>query len=122
MSIESQIQKEIEKQGRGWIFFPADFSTIGQHKAVSKALERLTDNGQIIRLTREIYYYDNITSNVPPISLTNGSSSNLVQTILILKELPFVLTAQIPPCHTFLFSCFLICLHDPLQLHYSKGI
>ena len=60
MSIESQIQKEIEKQGRGWIFFPADFSTIGQHKAVSKALERLTDNGQIIRLTREIYYYPKI--------------------------------------------------------------
>ena len=47
MSIESQIQKEIEKQGRGWIFFPADFSTIGQHKTVSKALEHLTDNGQI---------------------------------------------------------------------------
>ncbi|MDD4403491.1 MAG: DUF6088 family protein [Parabacteroides sp.] len=60
MSIESQIQKEIEKQGRGWIFFPADFSTIGQHKAVSKALERLTDNGQIIRLTRGIYYYPKI--------------------------------------------------------------
>jgi len=55
MSIESQIQKEIEKQGRGWIFFPTDFSTIGQHKAVSKALERLTDNGQIIRITFGIY-------------------------------------------------------------------
>jgi len=60
ISIESQIQKEIEKQGRGWIFFPADFSTIGQLKAVSKALERLSENGQIIRLTREIYYYPKI--------------------------------------------------------------
>ena len=78
MSIESQIQKEIEKQGRGWIFFPADFSTIGQLKAVSKALERLSENGQIIRLTREIYYYDNITSNVPPISLTNVPGVSLL--------------------------------------------
>ena len=42
--------------------------------------------------------------------LFQGSSSNLVQIILSWKELPFVLAAQIPPCHTFLFSYFLICL------------
>jgi len=52
----------------------------------------------------------------------SGSSSNLVQVILSWKALPFVLTVQIQPCHTSLFSCFLICLRDPLQLHYSKGI
>src|SRR5690606_18899357 len=51
----------------------------------------------------------------------SGSSSNLVQVILSWKALPFVLTVQIQPCHTSLFSCFLICLRDPLQLHYSKG-
>ena len=52
----------------------------------------------------------------------SGSSSNLVQVILSWKARPFVLTVQIQPCHTSLFSCFLICLHDPPQLHYSKGI
>ena len=53
---------------------------------------------------------------------SGGSSSNLVQVILSWKARPFVLTVQIQPCHTSLFSCFLICLHDPPQLHYSKGI
>lgn len=30
MSIEGQIKTEMEKQGRGLIFFPADFSIIGE--------------------------------------------------------------------------------------------
>lgn len=60
MSIENKIMAEIEKQGRGYIFFPADFSVKGDHKAVGKALERLTINGQIIRLTRGIYFYPKI--------------------------------------------------------------
>ena len=56
------------------------------------------------------------------VAWNTGSSSNLVQVILSWKARPFVLTVQIQPCHTSLFSCFLICLHAPPQLHYSKGI
>lgn len=51
-----------------------------------------------------------------------GSSSNLVQLILSSKEPLFFLATQIPLYRTSLFSYFSICLHDPLQLHCSKGI
>ncbi len=60
VSIENRILKALSEQGRGSIVFPADFSNYGEHKAVGKAMERLTTNGQIIRLARGIYYYPKI--------------------------------------------------------------
>lgn len=42
-SIEERIWTAIKKKGRGSIFFPSDFTSYGEVKAVGKSLERLTE-------------------------------------------------------------------------------
>ena len=59
-SIEDSILTAIKAKGRGSIFFPSDFTSYGEGKAVGKSLERLTAKGDIIRLARGIYSYPEI--------------------------------------------------------------
>ncbi len=59
-SIENSIWTAIKAKGRGSIFFPSDFTSCGEVKAVGKSLERLTAKGEIIRLARGIYTYPEI--------------------------------------------------------------
>lgn len=57
ISIEDKILETIKTQGQGSIFFPGDFIDLGEPKAIGKALERLTEKEQILRLARGIYCY-----------------------------------------------------------------
>lgn len=59
-SIEDNIWTAIKAKGRGSIFFPSDFASYGEVKAVGKSLERLTTKGNIVRLARGIYTYPEI--------------------------------------------------------------
>lgn len=59
-SIEDNILTAIQAKGRGSIFFPSDFTSYGEVKAVGKSLERLTAKGNIVRLARGIYLYPKI--------------------------------------------------------------
>lgn len=59
-SIEENIWTAIKAKGRGSIFFPSDFTSYGEVKAVGKSLERLTEKGNIVRLARGIYTYPEI--------------------------------------------------------------
>lgn len=59
-SIEENIWTAIKAKGRGSIFFPSDFTSYGEVKAVGKSLERLTSKGNIVRLARGIYTYPKI--------------------------------------------------------------
>ena len=59
-SVEENILTTIKAKGRGCIFFPSDFTSYGEVKAVGKSLERLTAKGDIIRLARGIYTYPEI--------------------------------------------------------------
>ena len=59
-SIEENILTAIKTKGRGSIFFPSDFTSYGEVKAIGKSLERLTAKGDIIRLARGIYLYPEI--------------------------------------------------------------
>ena len=59
-SIENTILNSVRKRGRGTVFFPSDFSKIGEKSAVLKALERMTAAGTIIRVARGIYCYPKI--------------------------------------------------------------
>ena len=59
-SIEENILTAIKAKGRGSIFFPSDFTSYGEVKAIGKSLERLTAKGDIIRLARGIYLYPEI--------------------------------------------------------------
>lgn len=59
-SIEVQIMKRVRGAGEGKIYFPSDFSDLGESKSVLKALERLVNSQSLIRLGRGIYYYPKI--------------------------------------------------------------
>lgn len=59
-SIDDKIIVKISKCGRGTIFSPTDFTTLGEPKSVLKALERLTNSGKIIRIARGIYCFPKI--------------------------------------------------------------
>ena len=71
-SIEDNILTAIKDKGRGSIFFPSDFTSYGEVKAVGKSLERLTAKGDIIRLARGIYSYCLRTWNIDAIHRTNS--------------------------------------------------
>lgn len=59
-SIETQIIESIRKCGRGKMFFASDFVRYGDKKSINKALERMSDDGKIMRISRGIYYYPRI--------------------------------------------------------------
>lgn len=59
-SAEDKILNKVKKCGRGSVFFIGDFISYGNRNAINKALERLTDKGQMIRVARGIYCYPKI--------------------------------------------------------------
>ena len=59
-SIDNKIYNKVRKCGRGLIFSANNFANIGEPKSVLKALERMTNSGVIIRVTRGIYCYPKI--------------------------------------------------------------
>ena len=59
-SIDDKIFKQVKKQGRGVIFYSAEFTDIAEQKSVLKSFERLTKSGKIIRVARGIYSYPKI--------------------------------------------------------------
>jgi len=54
-TIEIQVLNKIKKARRGALFFTDSFLSIGNAKAISKALERLVDKGEILRVATGIY-------------------------------------------------------------------
>lgn len=59
-SIDDKIYNKIKKCGKGVVFSSNDFINFGEHKSILKALERMTNSGLIIRITRGIYCYPKI--------------------------------------------------------------
>lgn len=53
--IEIKILTKIKKAKRGSVFFTDDFVVYGTAKACNKVLERLTERGEIMRVSRGIY-------------------------------------------------------------------
>ena len=54
-SIDKQILTKVKKAKRGSLFFIDDFLVFSNYKAISKALERLVNKNEIIRIARGIY-------------------------------------------------------------------
>jgi hypothetical protein len=57
VSTKTDILERIKKRGKGYIFFPSDFPTIGTADAVLLSLHRLVKEKIILRLGKGIYYY-----------------------------------------------------------------
>ena len=79
-SIEDNILTAIQAKGRGSIFFPCDFTSYGEVKAVGKSLERLTAKGDIVRLARGIYSYPEIDT-VLGLGVLTPSIEQIAETI-----------------------------------------
>jgi len=73
LSVEFQTLTKFKKARRGSLFFTKDFLRFGNAKAVSKALERLVEKGEIIRVARGIYTRQEIDPILGP--LTPGADS-----------------------------------------------
>jgi hypothetical protein len=63
-SIEDKILVVIQKDGRGNVLFPSDFTGYGEAKSVAKALERMVKSEQLLRLAQGIYYYPKIDNEL----------------------------------------------------------
>ena len=59
-SIEKKVLEQIKKSNRGRLLFAGDFVRLGEQKTINKALERLTNEGVILRISRGIYCYPKI--------------------------------------------------------------
>lgn len=55
LSIEKQIEKLIKSKPKGCLFLPIDFMTMGSSEAIRKALERLENKNEIVRIAHGIY-------------------------------------------------------------------
>lgn len=63
-SIEKKVLEQIKKGKRGRLLFASDFVHQGEQKTISKALERLTNDGTILRISRGIYCYPKIDKSL----------------------------------------------------------
>jgi len=57
MSVLKKIERTLEKKKTGEILFILDFLEISDYDTVRKSLQRLTEKGLLIRLSKGIYYY-----------------------------------------------------------------
>lgn len=67
-SIEIQILDKIKKAKRGSLYFTESFLSFGNAKAVSKALERLTKEGELQRVAPGIYVRPEIDKVIGPVT------------------------------------------------------
>ena len=69
ISIEDKIRDRIKRMKRGNVFFPENFFDLGSETACRKALERMSDKGEIMSVARGIYAYperSELFGDVPP--------------------------------------------------------
>jgi len=68
-SVEKKILERIKKAARGLLFFAENFISYGSSEAVKKALQRLTNSGELDRVATGIYVrpiIDNVIGKVSP--------------------------------------------------------
>jgi hypothetical protein len=67
-STENHILDKVKKSKRGSLYFTESFLSVGNAKAVSKALERLTKEGELQRVAHGIYVRPEIDPVVGPVT------------------------------------------------------
>jgi hypothetical protein len=67
-STENHILDKVKKAKRGSLYFTESFLSVGTAKAVSKALERLTKEGELQRVAHGIYVRPEIDPVVGPVT------------------------------------------------------
>ena len=64
MTVSKEIEKVLKNKSKGEILFISDFFQYGNYDAVRKALQRLTEKEQLIRINNGIYYYPKIDAEI----------------------------------------------------------
>jgi hypothetical protein len=78
-SIDDKILIKFRKAGRGALFFTEDFLSFGTAKAVSKALERLVNKGEISRVARGTYVRLVIDPIIGPVGPSTESIAEAIR-------------------------------------------
>jgi len=78
-TIENKIYKKMMQNRRGKIYFAKDFAALGNYKACSKALERMANDGKIMRVNRGIY---TIPKNSPLLGTLTPSYDDVIRAII----------------------------------------
>lgn len=67
-NIEKQVLARMKRAGRGTLFFPENFASLASTAAIRKALQRLTENKEIVRVAHGIYTIPEIDTLLGPIA------------------------------------------------------
>jgi len=78
-TVTRAIRKRLRTKGRGWVFTPKEFATIGPRTAVDQALCRLQKVGMIRRLTRGLYEYPRVH---PRIGILSPSTEAVAKAVV----------------------------------------
>ena len=62
--VQEQIRQRIVRRGRGKLYVNADFADLAKPDAIRKALQRLTEEGLLVRSFRGIYCYPKIETEL----------------------------------------------------------
>src|SRR5260221_9602211 len=76
--ISTRIFRRIQAHGRGFVFTPADFADLGSRASVDQTLSRLARRSRIRRLSRGVYDYPRVSSDLGPLSPTTDSIAHAV--------------------------------------------
>lgn len=63
-SMESKVAKAARSKPKGFLLFPEDFAAYGSYEGVRKALQRLGEKGEIVRVAQGIYVRPKISSYI----------------------------------------------------------
>lgn len=63
-TIQEAVHDRIRGQGRGKVFTPKDFLDLGSRDAADQSLSRLAKSGDILRLSRGLYYYPQVNQRL----------------------------------------------------------
>jgi hypothetical protein len=72
-STSARIMRRLQRQGRGFVFTPADFLDVGQRASVDQALSRLARRKKIRRLSRGVYDYPRTSPTLGALSPTSDA-------------------------------------------------
>jgi hypothetical protein len=78
LSIQDRMLYRIRAKGRGWAFSAKDFLDLGGRKAIDVSLIRLTNRGDIRRLTRGLYDFPKIHPDLGMMSPSIDSVAKLI--------------------------------------------
>ncbi len=67
-NIEKQVLASMKKAGKAKLFFPENFSSLASTAAIRKALQRLTENNEVVRIAQGIYTIPEIDLEIGPVN------------------------------------------------------